>query len=280
MGRAYEALLGLVWQAHPYRWPVIGWRSDVEKATVEVCREFFDTFYAPNNLVIAIAGAFDTGETLAHLRRTFGRLNPSKIRRNPTVEPEQRGERRSIVRFDARAPILAAGWHAPPTGHADGEALDVLSQILSDGRSSRLYRSLVYDAQKALAAEGGYWELNDAGVFMALATVRPGESVEEVEALFFAEIDRMKQEAVTTEDLDKAKRQLEVGLVNGLTTNHALASRIARDYATFGRVRPLEERLSRIEAVTAEDVQRVARTYLNKERRSVVHVLPPEEEGS
>jgi len=280
MGRAYEALLALVWQAHPYRWPVIGWRSDVQKATVDVCQEFFDTFYAPNNLVIAIAGAFDTEDTLAHLRRTFGRLNSSEVRRNPTDEPEQLGERRSIVRFDVRAPILAAGWHAPPTGHADGEALDVLSQILSDGRSSRLYRSLVYDAEKALAAEGGYWELNDAGVFLALATVRPGESVEEVESLFFAEIDRMKQEPVTPEELEKAKRQIEVGLVNGLTTNHALASRLARDYATFGRVRPLEERLSRVQAVTAEDVQRVARSYLKRDQRSVIHVVPPEEEGS
>jgi predicted Zn-dependent peptidase len=276
MGRAYEALLALVWQAHPYRWPVIGWRSDVEKATVEVARDFFDTYYSPNNLVVAIVGAFDRESTLAHLRRTFGTLPAAaSIPRNPTEEPTQTGERRAVVHFEVRAPILAAGWHAPPTGHADGSALDVLSQVLSDGRSSRLYRSLVHGAQQALSAEGGYWELADGGVFLAIASVRPDATIERVEELFLAETERLKREPISPEELEKAKRQIEVSLVNGLGTNHAVASRIARDYATFGRIRPLSERLDAIEAVTAEDVQRVARTYLRSDRRSVVHVVSP-----
>jgi predicted Zn-dependent peptidase len=280
MGRAYEELLGLVWLAHPYRWPVIGWRSDIEKASVAVCRDFFDRFYAPNNIVISIAGAFDTASTLAHLRRTFGRLPAAgDIPRNPTEEPEQRGERRSVVHFDARAPLLAAGWHAPATGHPDAEPLDVLSQILSDGRSSRLYRSLVYEAQQALSAEGGYWELSDAGVFLAFASVRPDAEVARVEELFLAEIERMKADPVAADELEKAKRQLEVGMVNGLATNHALASRLAQEYTSFGRVRPLSERLERIQAVTADDVQRVAREYLRPDRRTVVHVVKAPEPG-
>jgi predicted Zn-dependent peptidase len=279
MGRAYEDLLGLVWLAHPYRWPVIGWRSDIEKATVEVSRAFFARFYAPNNIVISIVGAFDTAATLDHLRRTFGTLpRAGEIPRNPTEEPEQRGERRAVVHFDARAPVLAAGWHAPATGHPDAEALDVLSQILSDGRSSRLYRSLVYEAQQALSAEGGYWELQDAGVFLAIASVRPDADIARVEELFLAEIERMKTGLVTADELEKAKRQLEVGMVNGLATNHALASRIAQEYTTLGRVRPLDERLQRIQAVTAEDVQRVAREYLRADRRTVVHVVKPAEQ--
>jgi zinc protease len=277
VGRLYEALLATVWTAHPYRWPVIGWRSDVEKATVEVCREFFDTYYSPNNMVIALVGAFDTESALAQLRRTFGELPPaSEIPRNPTEEPTQDGERRSIVYFDLNSPILAAAWHAPPTGDPDGEALDVLSEILSDGRSSRLYRSLIYEEQQALSASGSYWELADAGVFLAHAGVRPDASIDRVEALFFAEIERVKREPVSEAELEKAKRQLEVSLVNGLATNHALASRIARDYATFGRIRPLQERLERIQAVTAQDVQRVARSYLVDEQRSVLHVVAPE----
>jgi predicted Zn-dependent peptidase len=281
MGRAYEALLALVWQAHPYRWPVIGWRSDVAKASVEVCRNFFDTFYVPNNIVLSIAGDFDTEKTLAHIRRTFGALpRGGPIPRNPREEPEQDGERRAVVLFDARAPILAAGWHAPPTGHPDGEALDVLSEILSDGRSSRLYRSLVYDSQQALAAQGGYWELDHAGVFLAIASVRPDAEIDRVEELFMAEIERLKRELVSDEELDKAKRQLEVGLLASGGTSHALASRIGQDVVSLGRVRPLAERLERIEAVTAEDVQRVAREYLVESQRSVIHVVPPPaEEG-
>ena len=281
MGRAYEALLALVWQAHPYRWPVIGWRSDVEKATVEVCRDFFDRFYVPDNITLSIVGDFDTEATLDHLARTFGRFESSGgVPRNPTTEPPQNGERRTTVHFDVRGPILAAGWHAPPTGHPDGGALDVLSQILSGGRSSRLYRSLVYEAQQALSAEGGYWELDDAGVFLAIAGVRPDATIERVESLFFEEIERLKRDRVSDEELLKAKRQLEVGLVGSAGTSHALASRIARDHATFGRIRTLTELQSRIQAVTAEDVQRVAREYLTPAQRSVVHVVPGPEDAT
>jgi zinc protease len=275
MGRAYEALLALVWQAHPYRWPVIGWRSDIEKATLEVSRDFFSHYYVPDNIAIVIVGAFDEDVALEQLRRTFGKLPAAGvIPRNPTVEPEQQGERRAIVHFDVRAPILCAGWHAPPAGHTDAEALDVLSTILSEGRSSRLYKSLVYDAQQALSAEGGYWELVDDGVFLAIASVRPGASIERVEKLFFDQIERAKRELPGAEELEKAKRQLEVSLVEGLTTNHELASRIGREHLTFGRVRPLDERLERIRAVSAEDVRRVAQTYLVTEQRSTVHILP------
>jgi predicted Zn-dependent peptidase len=275
-GRALEALFALTFQAHPYRWPVIGWRSDVESTTVEVCREFFDAFYVPNNIVIAVVGSFDTESALARISDAFGELEAREsIPRNPTLEPEQEGERTAVVHFDLRSPLLAAAWHAPPSGHADAEALDVVSQILSGGRSSRLYRSLVYDAQQVLAAQGGYWELADAGVFYAYARVRPEASIDAVEGLFFAEIDRLREEPVTSTELEKAKRQIEVAMVHGMTTHKALASRIAYDVAVLGRIRPLRERLDAIRAVTVEDVQRVARAYLVDEHRNVVRVVPP-----
>jgi predicted Zn-dependent peptidase len=276
MGRAYEALFALAFRAHSYRWPVIGWRSDVEAATVEECRRFFRSYYSPNNIIISIVGDFDTEAALARVRKSFGGMRPAvEIPRNPTLEAEQRGERRAAVRFDVRGPILAAAWHAPAAGHPDAEALDVASQILSRGRSSRLYRQLVYQEQQALYAEGGYMELAEAGLFLAIAGVRPDASIERVEALFFDQIARLRDEVVDDAEIEKAKRQLEVSLVSGLATSHALAARIARETATFGRIRPLEERLEAIRSVTAEDVQRVAATYLVDEKRSVVWVIHP-----
>ena len=173
MGRAMEALMALTFQAHPYRWPPIGWRSDVERATVAASREFFDSYYVPNNIVIAIAGDFDSEKALDQIRRTFGKLGRVEVPRNPTEEPEQDGERRATVYFDLRAPVLVAAWHAPKTGDPDGEALDVLSTILSARRSSRLYRKLVYEQQSALSAQGGYWELEDAGGFYAVLDQSP-----------------------------------------------------------------------------------------------------------
>ncbi|MEN8181033.1 MAG: pitrilysin family protein [Myxococcota bacterium] len=278
-GRAYEALFALAFVAHPYRHPVIGWRSDVETIRVEDCRSFFDTYYAPNNLVVAVAGDFDEADTLARIEGAFGSLRPApRIPRNPTQEPEQRGPRRAVVHFDLLGPILAAAWHAPSTGHPDADALDVASEILSSGRSSRLYRQLVYESQQALAAQGAYYELRDAGVFYAFVSVRPDGSVEEAERLLMAEIARLRDEPVSTAELEKAKRGLEVGLVQDLDRAHALASRIAGDTVMLGRIRSLEERLEAIRRVEVGDVQRVARLYLQGDRSSVVRVVAPPSE--
>jgi zinc protease len=281
-GRGFEALAALVWQAHPYRWPTIGWRSDVEQVTVEACQAFFDTYYAANNLTVVIVGDFQTEPTLAHINRAFGRLPTAEsIPRNPTTVVEQKGARRAEVFFEAKIPLLFAGWHTPPSGHADAEALDIASQVLSGGRSSRLYRSLVYEKEKALYAYGSYWEFSDAGMFYASAGARPDASLDEVEQLFMEEIDRVAREGVTQEEVDRAKRQMEVGLINRFSTNHALASRIGREIVGFGRVRSLSERVEAIRAVTPEDVQRVVKKYLRPEASSVIRVIsPPEPEAT
>ena len=280
-GVASEALAALAFIAHPYRWPVIGWRSDVAAVTVEACREFFDTYYAPNNLILVVVGNFDTDETIAQIERAFGAMQPSAVvPRNPTLEPEQRGERRAQIEFDLQSPRLYATWHAPPTGHSDSIALDVASQILSGGRSSRLYRSLVYDAEVASSANTHYIEHLSAGLFHAMASVRPGESIDRVEELLFGEIDRMSAEGVSEAEVEKAKRQLEVSLVRSLGTTHALASRIGLEMTLFGKMRSLESRFEEIRDVTREDVQRVMQTYLLDSKRSVVRVEPPEAPGS
>jgi zinc protease len=275
-GRMFEALMALSFQAHPYRVPTIGWKSDLEKMTVAECRAFFDEYYAANNLVVSAAGDFETEELLALLRRHLGGLRRAEhVERNPTEEPEQLGERRAVVRFEVTGPVVAMAWHAPKTGHADADALDVASEVLSSGRTSRLYRALVYDRPVALGAAGGYWELARAGVFFAWAQVRPGADADEAEALLVREIERLRREPVTEAELAKAKRALEVGLIVGQSSSNALASRIASDWIAFGRVRPLAERMAAIRAVTAADVQRVAETWLEPTGRSVVQVLPP-----
>ncbi len=276
-GRLLEALLALTFTAHPYRWPVIGWRSDVEAVTVEHCREFFRTYYAPNNLLIVVVGSFDEDDLLRRITKAYGSLSPApSIPRNPTVEPEQRGERRAVVRFDVRSPIVAAAWQAPATGHVDGDALDVLAQLLSGGRSSRLHQRLVRTEAQALQAQGGYWEMHGAGLFYAFVAVRPDASADRAEALLFEEVERLRREAPPADELAKAKKQLEVGLVSGLATTHGLANRVGGETVAFGRVRPLAERLASLQAVTADDVRRVANLWLAPDRRNVVRLLATE----
>lgn len=275
-GRAYEALSALAWKSHSYRRPVIGWRSDVAAVTVEACQDFFDTYYAPNNFIIVVVGDFDQTETLAHIERAFGALpRGTEIVRSPTLEPEQNGERRAVVEFEVQAPLILAAWQAPKTGHPDGPALDVASQILSGGRSSRLYRKIVYDAQVARYASAYYVEYMHAGLFYAHVGVRPGQSIEEVETLLFDEIERTAETGVSEAEVAKAIRQLEVSLVGSLGTTHAMASRIGLEISFFGVVRPLERRLEEIRQVTAADVQRVLQTYLRDQKRSVVWVVAP-----
>lgn len=276
-GKMIEALLSITFLAHPYRWPTIGWQSDVEKVGVEPCLEFFRAYYVPNNVVISIAGDFDAADAIGRIEKQYHAWKRAPDPpRNPTEEPEQDGERRAVVEVPVRAPLVGAAWHAPKTGDPDGPALDVLSEILSSGRTSRLQRKLVYEEQEALSAYGGYWELERAGLFYAGVGVRPGKDPARSEALLFGEIERLRREPPTARELEKAKRGFEVGLLGGLRTANALAARNAEDWLRFGRIRTLEERLAAARAVTAADVERVADRYLRPEKRSVVHVLPAE----
>jgi zinc protease len=274
-GRMIEALLALTFTAHPYRTPTIGWESDVEKVGVGPCLDFFHGYYVPNNVVISIAGDFDADAAIALIRKHYaGWERAPDPQRSPTVEPPQDGERRAIVHVPVRAPLVGVAWHAPKSGDPDGPALDLLSEILSAGRTSRLQRKLVYEAQEALSAYGGYWELEHEGLFYAGVGVRPGKDPARSEALLFAEIERLRRAPPTPAELEKAKRVFEVGLVGGLGTMNALAGRNAEELLTFGRIRTLAERLDAVHAVTPADVQRVAQKYLEPAQRSVVHVLP------
>jgi len=275
-GRAREALYALTFQALPYRWPAIGWRSDIENTTIEDCRDFFSTFYVPNNIVIAIVGDFDADAAIEQIREGFGGLEPaSEIPRYRTREPAQLGPRRAEVYFDVRAPIFAAAWQTQPVGHPDSEALEVAAEILSGGRSSRIYRRLVHEEQIALSARSLNSQFALAGFFGAFASVRPEASVDRVEASFLEEIARLREEPVTAEELETAKRQIEVAMIYQLTTNAAIAGRIGFDVTILGEIRPLEDRLAAIEAVEASDVMRVARSYLTDEASNIVHVVPP-----
>ena len=260
-------------QAHPYRWPVIGWRSDVEQVTVEAYQRFFDTYYAANNLTLVIVGDFETEPTLAHIERAFGL--PSA--RRAAAQPDHRrppARRAALdVYFDAQLPLLFAGWHTPPTGHEDGEALDVASQILSGGRSSRLYRSLVYEQELALYAHGSYWEMSDAGMFYAAAGARPGVDLATLETAFMAEIEKVADEGVSEEkSLGRSGRWRSVSSIASRRITRWPAGSVGRSSPSGSPA--LSERIAAIRAVDREDV-RVVSTYLTSSGRNVVRVMPP-----
>ena len=270
-----EAMVAAAYQVHPYRQPVIGWMSDLERLTRDDLVRHYNTYYLPNNAVVIVAGDFKSDELLPKVRKHFAAIprgpEPPAVR---AVEPPQRGERRLVLKKEAELPFVYMGYHVPSLKHPDNFALEVLAYILSGGKSARIYKSLVYEKQLALFAGGGYdRESIDPNLFPLYASVMPGKSGEEVEQALTAEIERLKSEPVPERELEKAKNQIEAGFLFGQDSVFNLARQLA-EYEMVAGWRAWGGYLPGIRAVKAEDLQRVAKTYLIDDNRTVAVLVP------
>lgn len=238
---------------------------------------FFRTYYGPNNAVVAIVGDIHPKEVVALIERTFGAL-PAAAAPPPvvTVEPLQKGERRVEVEFEAE-PILLMGYHKPPLGHPDDFVFDVLDSVLSEGVTSRLYRTLVRDKRLALSVgtDSGFPGLRDPNLFMISAAPLAPHTAAEVEAAIDEELERLKAEPVSAKELEKVLNNLDASLVRSLRSNSGLASQLAffqtlaKDWRYVLTVR------DRIASVTPEDIRRVAARYFVKSNRTVATLVKP-----
>lgn len=274
-GQLIEQFFGVSYLAHPYRWPVVGWASDLGATDLETCRGFFKSFYAPNRTTLVVVGDTSLGKVRALATRYFGgwRRMPEQ-RPVVTVEPEQQGERRAQLRIRAELPMFLGGYRIPEYGHPDIPPLMVAARILSGGESSWLYQRLVYTEQVALFAAGDLLRTEHPGVFYTVAGVRPDKDPAVVEELFFAEVRRLQIEEVSERELAKAKNQLEAEYVAELSRMGSLGHKVGEAAVLGGDPELVNKELPRLRAVTAADVQRVARTYLRKDRRTLVHLQP------
>ncbi|HMK72834.1 MAG TPA: pitrilysin family protein [Myxococcaceae bacterium] len=270
-----EELHALVYQAHPYRWPVIGWMGDIEAIRREDCEAYFKTFYAPGNAVLWIAGRVNPEVALRRVRRAYG-----DIPAGPPVpgvvdaEPPQRGERRSVVRHPAQAPGLVVAFRGPRVADPDALTLDVLQFILAVGEGSRLTRRLVY--QERVAVDVGMdwtWRL-DPGLLVFHAELGPDGDPARVEASLYRELHRVAEEGVGESELAKAKNNLRAHLLRELATSSGRAHALGTYEAYLGSWRAglrLADRYGRIEAPA---VRAAAERYLAPSHRSVVTLLP------
>ena len=230
----------------------------------------------PNNAEIVLAGDFDPAQALAWIEKYFGPIPKGKdIPRDIPREPVQTAERR-VVEHDANTPLptVMLTYHVPEAGHPDIYALQVASQILSDGQSSRLYRKLVYEQQIALQAGGDAMVQEDPGVFYFYAILQQGHTAEEGEASLAEEIARLQSQPVSAGELDKAKNQLITGQVFGRQTVNDKAEAIGYADVILGDWRLVNQQVEKYQKVTAADVQAVASKYFRPENRTVVHMLP------
>ncbi|MGH7393081.1 MAG: M16 family metallopeptidase [Candidatus Rokuibacteriota bacterium] len=270
-----EEVSSVAFKAHPYGSPIIGWMEDLERLTADQLRAFYRTYYVPNNAILVAVGAFKASETLEKIERRFGPI-PRGADPPPVlaVEPPQNGERRVLVRKQAQLPIVYLAWHVPDHTSPDAAALEVLSTVLSGGRASRLYRRLVYERQLALEAGGDYPYFSlDPNLFWFWATAMPGQTPETLEQALLDEMERLRREPAPAEELDRAKNQIEAAFVFQQDSVYRRASLLAR-FETLGGFERLDRFVPAIRAVTAADLQRVARAYFPADRKSLGVLLP------
>jgi zinc protease len=231
----------------------------------------------PNNALLVIVGDIQADALLARVRALFAGIaraaDPPAV---TAVEPAQTGERRvTVTKADARLPVITLAYHVPNHRSPDAPALELLSTILSSGRASRLYRKLVYEQQLALGAGGDYsYGARDPSLFWFSATPLPGHTPEEMEKALLAEIELLKTEPVPEEEMTRAKNQTEASLVWAQDSVHSRASTLAR-FELMGSWQLLDRFVPAVRAVTAADIQRVARAYFAADTKNVGILLPP-----
>ena len=279
-GLLFETFTSAAFRAHGYGVPTIGWGSDILALTPGETEAFFKTHYGPNRATIALVGDLNPKEVIALIEKTFGTIPaaPTSTARMP-VEPEQRGERRVEVEFDAE-PAIVIGFHKPGLGHPDDDVFDVIDAILSEGVTSRLYQKLVREQRLAASVntDAGHPGVRDPNLFIVMATPLAPHTTAEVEAAIYEELDRLKREVVASKELERVINNLDADMVRALRSNSGLASRLAMYQAVAGDWRYVLKSRDRIANVTAKDVQRVAAQYFTKSNRTV-GVLVKKAEG-
>ena len=271
-GRVMEQFVSAAFMAHPYGFGTgIGWPSDLHSFSASDAEAFFRKYYVPANMVLAIAGDVNPAEAWPIIEKYFGRLPkapaPEALR---VEEPPQTAERVVTLREQSQ-PLYMEGYHRPGNTHPDSATYDVISMLLSSGRTSRLYKTLVRDQKIAAAAAGvnGFPGEKYPNLFTFYAVTTPGHTPDEIAKAIRAEIEKIKTEDIPAEELQSVKTRVKAGLIRQLTGNQGLALQFATYQTFYGDWRELFREVERIDAVTAADVKRVANATFTENNRTV-----------
>ncbi|NWF51502.1 MAG: insulinase family protein [Nitrospirae bacterium] len=272
----FEEVVAVSFKAHPYQRPVIGWMSDLKSIGRDDLYNYYKSHYSPDNAFIIVDGDVRTDEIIEKIKNYFGRVSPSGIKKKNTnfSEPEQKCERRVILKREAELPYILIAYHTPNFPHDDSFALDVLSLILAGGKSSRLYKSIVYEKQIALDIDAEYDGLNiDPFLFFVDATAAPGKEINDVEKTIFSEIENIKKIPPSEQEVQKAKNQIESSFIMEQDSIYMEAMKYGI-FEMLGDWRLINRYLEGIRNVTPEDIKRVANRYLREDNRTVGILIP------
>jgi zinc protease len=265
--------------AHPYHHSTIGWRSDIEKVSIEKLREFYDTFYWPDNATVSVIGDIATADALALVKKYYGAIprSPKPIPQVYTEEPAQSGPRRVTVKRAGKLGVVGIAFKTPEARHADMPALQVLGAILTSGKNSRLYRALTdKNLTTSVSADIGFF--HDPSLTTIYASLAPDAKHEEVEKIALAELERVKKDGVTAEEVASSVSQLIAASAYARDGAFAVASNL-NEYISSGDWTLYVTLDAAIKTVTAADVKRVANAYLNEDQSTTgwfIPVLTPE----
>jgi zinc protease len=275
-GRLNEILFQHAFTVHPYQHPVIGSMQDLEAATIADVREFYDTFYVPSNCTVVIAGDFDKDQAIELVNRYLGRVPAAEreVPRDIPKEPTRTQEVRVTVEEAWPLPAVVVAYPITYDGHPDSYPLHILSKVLSDGQSSRIYRKLVYETGEALSAFGGGNIIEDPNLFYAVAIVNPGHKPADVERTLIAELERVKADGISERELQRAKNQFARDYILGRESLQDKAVHLAHAEVLHSDITTADGEFDIFQKITTADVQRVAKTYFVPEQRVVLHVMP------
>ena len=280
IGRLFEQFITTAYLAHPYKQPVVGYMSDLQSITMTDAEAFYRTYYVPANMVTAIVGAVKAREIIPVIEKYFGRIparpKPPALR---TVEPAQIAEK-TVVLKDPAQPVYTEGYHKPAATDADQPIFDAIDDILSNGRTGRLYRSLVRDKKIALGVQSLSFFPGQKypGLWLALALPSKGHTNDEVRDAVRAEIERLKSEDVSDEELARFKTRAKAGLIRSLRSNQGLANNLVRYQTLYGDWKELFRYIDRLDGVTKEDIRRVASATFVDTNRTVGMIVTEDAE--
>ncbi|MFM7798827.1 MAG: insulinase family protein, partial [Planctomycetota bacterium] len=267
-GTFQEQFESMFWMSSPYSWPVIGWTSDLNSYTMDEAMKYWNTYYRPNNLVGVVVGDFDPAQAKATILRYFSRLQPGSSAPPPvvTLEQEQKAEMRMMAEADTQ-PQVEVRYHTVPFQHKDSYALDVMSSVLN-GRTGRLYKSMVEGSQVASSAAARQDSRKYGGAFSFEAETKGDATPAQLEEAWYAELKKLQDEPVGAEELQKVKNQAMADSYRRLQNNFFLMIQLAYAEA-LGDWSEINKESAKIQAVTADDVKRVANAYFGRNNRSV-----------
>lgn len=281
MGFLNQKVFSTVFKVHSYRWPVIGYMRDLNAATKNDMKDFYRVHYAPNNSVLVIAGAVNSADVKKLVQKYYGKIKPQKLpEKKFKQEPEQKAARGVNIKRSVQAPVFALVYKAPKAGVPDAYTLDLLSNILSDGHSSRLYKRLVYRGQLASSISSYNYTPQEPGIFQVTGSLRPGANLQKAITATYSEIYKMRKKLVSEKELAKAKNQVMYSYVSSLKTVGGKARALAVNEILFGDYTRLFSDLEKYHEVSREDIKSAAERYLIPEKRSTITIVPQQGEGA